>query len=204
MASSRGSPRPASVPNLRPASADALRPEPTAIGTRRRLRALAARAWSPEAIEHETGIPAAITRRELDGRDGIADIVASAYDRLWDRQPPSVTPEQRKAARAIEDRAARSGWPPPMAWDDDLIDRPDGQPEPGWRPSGGSSRRVADLVEDAEFVRDNGYRQASIGLVAERLGIRQDRLMQAYARNRRRTARPPGRAAGAEPEAEAG
>jgi hypothetical protein len=186
------------------------RPAPSAIGAQRRLRALAARSWSPEAIEKETGIPAQFIRRELDGHDdlapNLAGAVAAAYDRLWDRDPPTVTWADRETAAATAARAARSGWAPPMAWDDDRIDVPGARPERGWRPGRGINRRAADLVEDAEFVREHGgYRDASTVQVAMRLGIRRDRLDQAYIRARRYAARAAGRtAAEAEPEAEAG
>jgi hypothetical protein len=146
-------------------------PGPSAVGTRRRLRALAARSWSPQAIEKETGIPAQLIRRDLDGYDdlapNLAGAVAAAYDRLWDRVPPTATRADREAAAAIADRAARSGWAPPLAWDDDQIDLPGARPEQGWRPRRRSSRRAAGLVEDAEFVREHGgYRDASTAQVS--------------------------------------
>jgi hypothetical protein len=183
---------------------------PSAVGTRRRLRALAARSWSPEAIEKEAGIPAQLIRRDLDGYDDLAPnfagAVAAAYDRLWDRDPPTATRADREAAAAIGDRARRSGWAPPMAWDDDQIDLPGARPERGWRPRKRTSRRAVELVEDAEFVREHGgYQDATRAEVAMRLGVRRDRLDQAYVRARRYAARAAGRAgADALREAEAG
>jgi hypothetical protein len=41
------------------------KPEPSPAGTRRRLQVLAARSWSPRAIEKETGIAARLIRRVL-------------------------------------------------------------------------------------------------------------------------------------------
>ncbi len=190
-------------------SASELSPSPT--GTRRRLRALAARAWSPEAIAREAGIPVSVIRRELDGRDdllpGFDSLVAAVYDRLWDRDPPSGTRSEREAAQAAAERAVRSGWAPPMAWDDDLIDLPGAHPAEGCRPRRKLYMRAVDIVEDAEFVREHGgYRQAGIGEVAMRLGIRPDRLDQSYRRARRHAARDAAKHAGTdiEPEAEAG
>jgi hypothetical protein len=182
----------------------------SAAGVRRRLQALAARSWSPEAIERETGVPAQLIRRELDGHDdamapGLAGAMAAAYERLWDRHPPSATRADREAAAAAAARAVRRGWAPPMAWDDDRIDLPDARPEQGWRPGRGKKRRAVDIVEDAEFVRKyDGYRDASLAQVAVRLGIRRDRLDQAYTRARRYAARAVGQAEAAEREAEAG
>lgn len=183
---------------------------PSAVGLRRRLQALAARSWSPQAIQKETGIPARLIKRELDGYDdlspNLAGDVAAAYDRLWDRDPPTATSAEREDAAATAAHAARSGWAPPMAWDDDLIDVPAAQPELGWRRPGRRNLRSADIVEDAEFVRERGgYRDATPDQVAMRLGIKRDRLDKAYVRARRYAARAAGHAAaGAEAEAEAG
>jgi hypothetical protein len=40
---------------------------PTALGVRRRLRALTARSWSPQALAEQTGIPAPPARIPSDG-----------------------------------------------------------------------------------------------------------------------------------------
>ncbi|MGH3408235.1 MAG: hypothetical protein ACRDRJ_37905, partial [Streptosporangiaceae bacterium] len=90
------------------------------MGTRRRLRALAARSWSTRALEKETGIPAQVIRRELDGHDDLAPnllaAVAAAYDRLWDRRPPAETAADRQAAEKAAAHAVHQGWAPPLAW----------------------------------------------------------------------------------------
>jgi hypothetical protein len=176
---------------------------PSFAGTRRRLRALAARSWSPQAMERATGIPELVLRRGLDGYEitpELAQAVASAYDRLWDREPPITSRDEREAARESRSCAVARGWAPPMAWDDDQIDLPDGRPAKGWKPHR-TTRRAVDLVEDAEFVRQHdGYRDASIPQVAIRLGVPRNRLEQAYSRARRHAAR---RAANGEAEVEA-
>lgn len=186
------------------------RPELSPVGTRRRLRALAARSWTPAAIGKESGIPAVVIGRELDGQDVIgpemAGRVAAIYDRLWDRRPPAATTAEREAAAQIMARADRSGWAPPAAWDDDLIDLPCALPAAGWRPGSGRHRRAADIVEDAEFVRrHDGLQDATLREVAMRLGIRRERLEKAYIRARQYAARSAGRPTqGREAEAEAG
>lgn len=179
---------------------------PSDVGTRRRLRALAARSWSPQALEKETGIPARIIKRELDGYEDVTPslptAVAAAYDRLWDLRPPVETATDRRNAEATAAQAASNGWAPPQAWDDDLIDRPDAEPAPGWRRLS-SQWRALDLVEDVEFLRDHGgYQNADLKLIATRLGINRDRINKAYERARRYAARDAPRHA--ESEAEAG
>ncbi|MGH3402779.1 MAG: hypothetical protein ACRDRJ_09785 [Streptosporangiaceae bacterium] len=178
------------------------------MGTRRRLRALAARSWSPRALERETGIPAWVISRELDGCDDLAPnlpaAVAAAYDRLWDRRPPTETAADRQAAGEAAAYAVHKSWAPPLAWDDDLIDLPDAQPEPGWRRGSSTQRRAVDLVEDVEFVRERGgYRDASLEQVAMRLGVSRNRLDVAHRRARRYAARDAASRAGREAELEA-
>lgn len=191
-------------------SGQPMKPEPSPAGTRRRLQALAARSWSPRAIEKETGIAAQLIRRELDGYDELApemaEDVAAAYDRLWDQRPPDATAADRRAAAETAALAARSSWAPPMAWDDDRIDLPGARPEPGWRPGPRVRRRAVDIAEDAEFLRKYaGLRDATKREVATRLGIERDNLEQATIRARRYAARRAGRTGrDAEPEAEAG
>jgi hypothetical protein len=180
---------------------------PSTVGTRRRLRALAARSWSPRALEKETGIPAEVIKRELDGYDDLAanlmPAVAAVYDRLWDLRPPAETAADRRDAQATAAFAARQGWAPPLAWDDDLIDLPGAQPASGWRRKMTSQWRAGELVEDVEFLRDRGgYRDAGMELIATRLGINRNRIDKAYERARRYAARDAARSA--EPEAEAG
>ncbi len=169
------------------------RPEPTGWGTQRRLRALASRGWSAPAIQRATGIAAAdITTAINDSQDACRDLnnrVAAAYDQLWNQPPPHATPHDQITARTARTEAGRRGWPPPMAWDDEVIDRPDGQPAPGWKPSARPVRRAADLVEDAEWVRQHdGYRQAPLSQVAMRLGVTHNALAKAHERTAGREA----------------
>ncbi|HBW20484.1 MAG TPA: hypothetical protein DEH11_16480 [Actinobacteria bacterium] len=149
---------------------------PTGIGAQRRLRALMARAWSPEAIEHAAGLPAADVRRALADRRRVspelACAVARVYDQLWDTRPPCRTHAERAAADAHREHAEWCGWPPPMAYDDDTIDHPDGDPAPGWKRTGRTTIPAADLAEDARWVREyGGYRHATPAEVAVRLGV---------------------------------
>ena len=176
---------------------------PSVEGTQRRLRALTARSWTPGSIERATGVPAAVVSRALEHDDIItprlAYAVARSYGRLWDCQPPCATQHEREAADAARAHAERRGWAPPMAWDDDQIDLPNGRPAPGWKPSERTNWRIADILEDARFVREHGgYRHATTGQVADRLGVTRDLLAHAYSRAGIHAGRE------AEPEAEAG
>jgi hypothetical protein len=188
--------------------ADADAAGPTALGVRRRLRALTARSWSPQAIADETGIPAPLISSQLGGNPPNlgADqrlAIANTYDKIWDHDPPAGTRDQREACELARSRAASRGWAPPQAWDDAQIDQPDGRPSPDWKPRKCTTRRAVDIVEDAQFVRDHGgYHDADINQIAMRLGVSRDQLDQAYCRARRYAARSA--TADAEAEAEPG
>jgi hypothetical protein len=181
---------------------------PTALGVRRRLRALTARSWSPQAIADETGIPAPLISslldrnpRELSPHQHLT--IANAYDKIWDRDPPARTRDQREASESARSLAASRGWAPPQAWDDAQIDQPDGRPSPDWKPRNRTTRRAVDIVEDAQFVRDyGGYRDANNTQIAMRLGVSRDQLDQAYCRAHRYADRSV--TAGTDAEAEPG
>ncbi len=169
---------------------------PTPAGTQRRIRALMARSWTPEAISQAQGIPAAEMRLALEHQAAIspelAQHVAGAYDALWDRQPPQRTSQEREEAAAAEAHARQRGWAPPLAYDDDLIDLPEGEPEPGWKRSGRTTIRSADLAEDVAWLREqDGYRHASARELAVRLGVSKDRLEHSLRRAREASGREP-------------
>jgi hypothetical protein len=100
------------------------RPIPAA-GTRRRLQALAAVGWTLPLIAADIAAHGApvndstlwlIRSSQHDMvRPRIAEAVAASYDRLWDQPGPS--------SRTVAN-ARRMQWPPPMWWDDDVIDNP--------------------------------------------------------------------------------
>ena len=171
---------------------------PTALGVRRRLRALTARSWSPQALADQTGIAAPLISSLLgrNPRDLSPDqrlAIANAYDKIWDHDPPARTRDQREACELARSLAASRGWAPPQAWDDAQIDQPDGRPSLNWKPRNRTTRRAVDIVEDAQFVRDHGgYRHADNTQIAMRLGVSRDQLDQAYCRARRYASRSAG------------
>jgi hypothetical protein len=174
--------------------AEPARPQPTAWGTQRRLRALMNRSWSPPALEQATGISATVITTILHGSRtpgrAVNECVATAYERLWNKTPPLATARDRQLADQARKLAERRGWPAPLAYDDDLIDLPSGDAEQGWKRSRRTNRRAADLAEDLAFVRDHGgYRHATLAEAAMRLGVTRDALQQAQSRTARRADR---------------
>lgn len=96
----------------------------TAVGTRRRLRALGRLGYTREHMADIMGThPAAITKlqsmRQATVTAGVWRRVAAMYDKLSMDLGPSASSRKR---------AERSGWEPPLAWDDDLPDLE------GWHP----------------------------------------------------------------------
>jgi hypothetical protein len=94
----------------------------SSIGTRRRLRALAAIGWTFGEIGTELGGWNHTTVQKLASERSdqcwlsTVQAVRGVYDRL------SMTPGCSAYAR---NRAARQGWLPPLAWDDEMIEDPD-------------------------------------------------------------------------------
>jgi len=152
-------------------------------GTRRRLRALYALGFTSPALAARLGTTNTQMISRITARDGAAVYAATAravialYDRLWDQDPAAHGVPAGVARRAARD-AARRGWVVPMAWDDDTIDDPAAQPDPGTK----STRQTA-LAEDAEFVAATGVTDPV--LIARRLGVSRDYLEKALERERR-------------------
>lgn len=97
-------------------------------GTIRRIQALAAAGWTRSEIGRRIGIgpnnmPELLRASRVTARR--ARQVRALYDELWDRPPPSGTARERAAAERSRRVARERGWPPPAAWDDDLIDLPE-------------------------------------------------------------------------------
>lgn len=142
-------------------------------GTRRRLRALIAAGWTASHLADRLGIHRGQASRIL-LRDGqpvmarTARAVIALYDELWDADPYAVGVPAWACHRAGR-LAAQRGWPPPAAWDDDSIDDPAAQPDPG-----AHARRQDALAEDARFITETTG--ASLDLVAQRLGITRNYL----------------------------
>lgn len=141
-----------------------------AVGVERRLRALVAIGWTQSYLGDQLGYdPSWVAKlannpRRRVNRDTY-QAVADLYDRL------SMTPGPSQEAR---DRAKARGWAPPLAWDDDSIDRPDAAPDRGEKRSVSWGERFLEL-------RELGYTDFDI---IGKLKIRPDsmlRQMERYA-----------------------
>ena len=145
-----------------------------AVGTTRRLRALAANGHPLYRIADETGVARTHVRSLARGPQplvttAVARKVAAVYDRLWNVDGGSVH---------TRNRAAALGWVPPLAWDDDTIDNPDAKP---YRYARRRSRRAPGaLAEDAADLVRQGYTRAQ---AAERLGVTADAVTAAWLRS---------------------
>ena len=136
-----------------------------ATGSARRLQALAINGWptrnlakqlghkDPATIQHiANGKTPTIRLRTKDG-------IRALFDELWDQPGPS---------KRTADFAKARGWLPALAWDDDVIDRPEHQPEDVRRAkvNGGGSGVT---LEDIEEAREQGYVTAQ--QIGWRLGV---------------------------------
>lgn len=96
-----------------------------ATGTRRRVQALMTLGWTVVQIAAEAGLNAGALGRVLRRNRvhaGTARAVRDAYRAMWDRLPPCETRYERVSVTRTRGRAARLGWAPPLAWDDDIDD----------------------------------------------------------------------------------
>ncbi|MFE9886823.1 hypothetical protein [Streptomyces scopuliridis] len=143
-------------------------------GTGRRLRALVAVGWPQMRLATEMGADKALVWQQIRGaavEAATARAVRDAYDRLWNVDPATrgVHPRYSGQARRI---AARHGWPPPGAWDDDYIDSPAAEPD-----LGEDIDRYTAIAEDATWLIDtHGYTRKQ---AAHRLGITSRHLERA-------------------------
>jgi transcriptional regulator with XRE-family HTH domain len=136
-------------------------------GTRRRLRALAAIGWTYADIAARMGKEtAAVQRIARDEHPRVREVTAAAVKCVY--ADLSMTPGRSENVRRY---AARKGWAPPLAWDDDTIDDPDAAPDLG----DGRARRSEEVAEEAHFLLGFGL---STHEVARRLGVSEPWIRQ--------------------------
>jgi hypothetical protein len=151
-----------------------------ATGARRRLQALVALGHSQASLARRLSItPQNFTTTMAAQRltAATARAIRDLYDQLWNVPPDESAHRARISASRARNTARASGWPPPLAWDDDQIDDPAAPAPEGWqRPK---RLPAAELLEDAaELIRWEGSRE----LAAARLGVATSGLSTAIAR----------------------
>lgn len=159
-----------------------------AVGAGRRLRALAAVGWSLSELAEVTGVSASslayVRASAIRVQPAVHAAVCVAYEHLAMQVPGGRGPTRTRA------HAARKGWPPPLAWDDDTIDDPSARPcglRGPWddRPERGASRAadIAGLAREGLSDREIGVRlgmsRDAVAQSRHRHGIRAGRLMTA-------------------------
>lgn len=126
----------------------------TPVGVTRRVRALACLGWSVTEIAAAAGVNVdtvkEVRRGERRELHTAGPALVAAYDALSMRTPSPLTRQDRSAVTQVRNRAARAGWAPPLAWDDDTIDDPAATPDLGAPPA---DARHDDVVDDAVLDR---------------------------------------------------
>ena len=149
-----------------------------AVGSARRLQALAVNGWTSYYLGERLGHahPATVQDiakgKTLTIRLRTKDAIKDLYDELWDQPGPNV-----RAANMAKGK----GWLPALAWDDDLIDRPDHEPADVRRPVRTTWSGLT--LEDIEEARQQGYESAE--QIGWRLGVTRDTVQQILSRSNR-------------------
>ncbi|NUP24135.1 MAG: hypothetical protein HOZ81_50385 [Streptomyces sp.] len=147
-----------------------------AVGTARRLQALAVAGWPERTIAIRLGVGISTVNRIITGKRTTVsrrtrDKVTVLFSEWWARRPEDCGIPAVYVAR-VQAAASRHGWHSGGAWE--YIDDPDEQPWYGVQAS-----RVDAVVEDASELIAEGYSREAIAL---RLGITWDAVRQAYIR----------------------
>lgn len=143
------------------------------VGTARRLQALQAIGYTNEQLAAEIGFFANHLAPVMRG-DGLVAVktarrVVEIFNRLQLAPPPDTV-----AAKRARLRAARRGWVPPFAWDEDEIDDPTAVPSKNWQP-GGNADWLALVVDWRQNRRTDEEIAAHLGIEVESLWRRFDR-----------------------------
>lgn len=102
-----------------------------AIGAHRRLQALMALGWSRQDFGARLGVTNDAVREWMRNpriEQDTHDRVVALYEELSMKLPPATTKGERIVVSRSRAYAARNGWPPPLAWDDDKLDEPKAKP----------------------------------------------------------------------------
>ena len=146
-----------------------------ATGSARRLQALAVNGWPSRNLAKQLGHKDPATIQHIANgktptiRLRTKDDIRRLFDELWDQPGPS---------KRTADIAKARGWLPALAWDDDLIDRPEHRPEDVRRPVRTTWSGIT--LEDIEEARAQGYGTAE--QIGWRLGVSRDTVQQILSR----------------------
>jgi hypothetical protein len=143
------------------------------IGGRRRIQALMAMGWRHQDLTPLLGINTAnIVHQQGDWfTKKKHDAIKELYDRLWNQRGPATI--------LSINRIKKAGYAPPLAWDDETIDDPNAVPALGTqvsgrgRPTEGKIRKYDAVIEDVEFLLDEGLTWEAL---IDRLGMNGDTL----------------------------
>lgn len=97
-----------------------------AFSTHRRIRALNALGWTCSMISEHMGMGPNYVY-DLTRCDAINNRTAGRIADVYERMSMKLPPDNRHTQQ-MRQQAKERGWPPPMAWDDDQIDDPNGKP----------------------------------------------------------------------------
>lgn len=100
-------------------------------GTIRRIQALVAIGWSQSRIGERIGMDPQNFNRTIRAPRVQAETarkVREVYEDLWDQTQTGHDQRSRISANRSRNYAAKQGWLPPLAWDDDTIDDPATKP----------------------------------------------------------------------------
>jgi len=151
-------------------------------GARRRLQALGTLGWPVPPLAVRAGVSDLALHSVLSGNRvtvRVARAVRDLYDDMWDEAPPETNRAERSRAQRARIGAARRGWAPPLAWDEDTIDDPAAEPA-GLEIEPRHARKLP-LPEDLHWLIQGGD---SIEVIADRFGAKPTAVRQALHRYR--------------------
>lgn len=150
-------------------------------GTHRRLQALVALGWSQAQLSERAGWRRNRVTQILAERlvhSSTAAVVRDLYDGLCLQVPRADDQRSRISVNRSRRYAAAHGWPPPLAWDDD-IDDPAAKPADGWKRT--ARIPAAGRAEDARELLSLGVLP---DVIAERFEIDPKSLQRLLERHR--------------------
>ncbi|MBO0676885.1 hypothetical protein JRC04_05370 [Mycolicibacterium sp. S2-37] len=131
------------------------------IGTQRRLQALQRHGYSLRWLSQQCTLTEDVLSR-INRRAWITAKSARTVEELFRKYQLTFGGDVRAA-----NRAARRGWAPPLAWDEDSLDDPEAEPFIG-------RRKYGDWLHSYYELREMGIEDDP--LIAERLGIKLDTM----------------------------